>query len=144
MKCSEVMTDNPVCCLPGDSVSQAARVMRREHVGPVPVISDEQTRELIGIVTDRDLAIKVVAESRDSNKTTVGEVMTNTIIACREDDDMSSAIAAMEEHQIRRIPVIDQGGRIVGIISQADVATRVHEPKRTAEMVEEISRAAYA
>ncbi|HEX7530864.1 MAG TPA: CBS domain-containing protein [Pyrinomonadaceae bacterium] len=144
MKCSEVMTDNPVCCLPGDLVSQAARVMRREHVGPVPVISDEQTRELIGIVTDRDLAIKVVAESRDSNKTTVGEVMTNTIIACREDDDMSSAIAAMEEHQIRRIPVIDQGGRIVGIISQADVATRVHEPKRTAEMVEEISRGAYA
>lgn len=144
MKCSEVMTDNPVCCLPGDSVSQAARVMRREHVGPVPVISDEQPRELIGIVTDRDLAIKVVAESRDSNKTTVGEVMTNTIIACREDDDMSSAIAAMEEHQIRRIPVIDQGGRIVGIISQADVATRVHEPKRTAEMVEEISRGAYA
>jgi CBS domain-containing protein len=144
MKCSEVMTDNPVCCLPGDSVSQAARVMRREHVGPVPVISDEQTRELIGIVTDRDLAIKVVAESRDSNKTTVGEVMTNTIVACREDDDMSSAIAAMEEHQIRRIPVIDQGGRIVGIISQADVATRVHEPERTAEMVEEISRAAYA
>jgi CBS domain-containing protein len=110
----------------------------------VPVISDEQTRELIGIVTDRDLAIKVVAESRDSNKTTVGEVMTNTIVACREDDDMSSAIAAMEEHQIRRIPVIDQSGRIVGIISQADVATRVHEPERTAEMVEEISRAAYA
>jgi CBS domain-containing protein len=144
MKCSEVMTDNPVCCLPGDSVSQAARVMRREHVGLVPVISDEQTRELIGIVTDRDLAIKVVAESRDSNKTTVGEVMTNTIIACREDDDMSSAIAAMEEHQICRIPVIDQGGRIVGIISQADVATRVHEPKRTAEMVAEISRGAYA
>jgi CBS domain-containing protein len=144
MKCSEVMTDNPVCCLPGDLVNQAARVMRREHVGPVPVISDEQTRELIGIVTDRDLAIKVVAESRDSNKTTVGEVMTNTIVACREDDDMSSAIAAMEEHQIRRIPVIDQSGRIVGIISQADVATRVHEPKRTAEMVEEISRAAYA
>ena len=144
MKCSEVMTDNPACCLPGDLVSQAARVMRREHVGPVPVISDEQTRELIGIVTDRDLAIKVVAESRDSNKTTVGEVMTNTIVACRGDDDMSSAIAAMEEHQIRRIPVIDQGGRIVGIISQADVATRVHEPERTAEMVEEISRAAYA
>jgi CBS domain-containing protein len=144
MKCSEVMTDNPVCCLPGDSVSQAARVMRREHVGPVPVVSDERTRELIGIVTDRDLAIKVVAESRDPNSTTVGDVMTNTIVACREDDDLSSAIAAMEEHQIRRIPVIDQDGRIVGIISQADVATRVHEPEKTAEMVEEISRAAYA
>lgn len=142
MKCSEVMTDNPVCCLPGDSVSQAARVMRREHVGPVPVVSDERTRELIGIVTDRDLAIKVVAESRDPNSTTVGDVMTNTIVVCREDEDLCSAVAAMEEHQIRRIPVIDQGGRLVGIISQADVATRVHEPERTAEMVEEISRAA--
>jgi CBS domain-containing protein len=142
MKCSEVMTDNPVCCLPNDSVSQAARVMRREHIGPVPVISDERTREIICIVTDRDLAIKVVAESRDPNRTPVGDVMTHTIVVCREDDDLSSAIATMEEYQIRRIPVIDQGGRIVGIISQADVATRLHEPAKTAETVEEISRAA--
>ncbi len=140
MKCSEVMTDNPVCCLPNDSVSQAARVMRREHVGPVPVVSDERTKEIIGIITHRDLAIKVVAESRDPNRTTVGEVMTHTIVVCREDDDLSNAIAAMEEYQIRRIPVIDQGGRLVGMISQADAATGVHE--RTAEMVEEISRAA--
>ena len=140
MKCNEVMTDNPVCCLPGDSVSQAARVMRREHVGPVPVVSDERTRELIGIVTDRDLAIKVVAELRDPNHTTVSDVMTNTIVVCREDDDLSSAIAAMEEHQIRRIPVIDQGGRIVGIISQADVANRVRESM--VEMFEGIPRAA--
>lgn len=142
MKCNEVMTDDPVCCLPGDSVSQAAQVMRREHVGPVPVVSDERTKELIGIVTDRDLAIKVVAESRDPNRTIVGDVMTNTIVVCREDDDLSSAIAAMEEHQIRRIPVIDQGGRIVGIISQADVATRAYGTRRTMEMAEEISRAA--
>ncbi len=68
--------------------------------------------------------------------------MTRAIVVCREDDDLSSAIAAMEEYQIRRIPVIDRGGRIVGIISQADVATRLHELEKTAEMVEEISRAA--
>ena len=142
MKCREVMTENPVCCLPNDSVSQAARVMRREHIGPVPVVNDDRTRELIGIVTDRDLAIKVVAESRDPNRTTVADVMTHTIVVCREDDSLSSAIAAMEEYQIRRIPVIDQGGRIVGIISQADVATRVYETEQSAEMVEEISRAA--
>src|SRR6266850_1598284 len=142
MKCSEVMTDNPVCCLLNDLVSQAARVMRSEHIGAIPVVSDERTKEIVGIVTDRDLAIKVVAESRDPNRTTVGEVMTHTIVVCREDDDLSSAIAAMEEYQIRRIPVIDQGGRIVGIISQADVATWLHEPRKTAEMVEEISRAA--
>ncbi|MDX6406535.1 MAG: hypothetical protein QOH70_3990 [Blastocatellia bacterium] len=142
MKCREVMTDNPVCCLPNDSVSQAARVMRRERIGPVPVVGDERTREIIGIVTDRDLAIKVVAESRDPNRTTVGDVMTHTIVVCREDDDVSTAIAAMEEYQIRRIPVIDQGGRIVGIISQADVATRPYLPAQTAEMIQEISRAA--
>jgi CBS domain-containing protein len=142
MKCSEVMTDNPVCCLPSDSVSQAARVMRRERIGPVPVVSDERTREIIGIVTDRDLAIKVVAESRDPNRTTVGDVMTHAIVVCGEDDDVSTAIAAMEEYQIRRIPVIDQGGRIVGIISQADVATRAYLPGQTAEMIQEISRAA--
>jgi len=116
--------------------------MRREHIGPVPVVNDDRTRELIGIVTDRDLAVKVVAESRDPNRTTVADVMTHTIVVCREDDSLSSAIAAMEEYQIRRIPVIDQGGRIVGIISQADVATRVYETEQSAEMVEEISRAA--
>jgi CBS domain-containing protein len=142
MKCGEVMTNNPVCCLPNDSASQAARVMRREHIGPVPVVSDERTKEIIGIVTDRDLAIKVVAESRDPNKTTVGDVMTHTIVVCREDDDLSSAIAAMEEYQIRRIPVIDPGGRLVGIISQEDVTTRDHKPETTAVMIAEISRAA--
>jgi len=142
MNCREVMTENPVCSLPTDPVSQAARVMRREDVGAVPVISDEQSRTLIGIVTDRDLAIKVVAESRDPNQTAVGDVMTATIVACRANDDLSSAIKAMEEHQIRRIPVLDGDSRIIGIISLADMAIRVHEPEKTAEMVEEISQAA--
>ena len=142
MLCREVMTENPVCCLPNDLVSMSARLMRREDVGAVPVINDEQRRQLIGIVTDRDLAIKVVAESRDPNHTLVQDVMTSTIVVCREREDLSHAIKAMEAHQIRRIPVIDNEGRIVGIISQADVAVRLHEPGQTAEMVEEISQAA--
>ena len=142
MNCSEVMTENPVCCLPTDAVSQAAREMRREDVGAVPVINDEQTRKLIGIVTDRDLAIKVVAESRDPNNTKVQDVMTTVIVACRATDEVSSAIGAMEEHQLRRIPVLDADGRIMGIISQADVATRLHQPSTTAEVVQEISQAA--
>ena len=142
MNCREVMTDNPVCCLPSDTVSQAARIMRREDVGPVPVVNDDQHKQLIGIVTDRDLALKVVAESRDPNHTMVSDVMTSTIIACRETDDASTAIKAMEEHQIRRIPVVDEEGKIVGIISQADVATRIREPKKIAEVIHEISQAA--
>ena len=142
MNCREVMTDNPVCCLPSDTVGQAARIMRREDVGPVPVVNDDQHKQLIGIVTDRDLALKVVAESRDPNHTMVSDVMTSTIIACRETDDASTAIKAMEEHQIRRIPVVDEEGKIVGIISQADVATRIREPKKIAEVIHEISQAA--
>ena len=141
MKCREVMTDNPVCCLPNDFVSQTARVMRREHLGLVPVVSDDQTRQIIGIVTDRDLAIKVVAEGRDPNRTTVDDVMTRAIVICRDDDDLSNAIAAMEEYRIRRIPVIDHGGRIVGIISRSDVSHRFQGWK-TARMVEPVSRAA--
>ena len=142
MFCREVMTENPACCLPNDLVSTSARVMRREDVGALPVINDEQRKQLIGIVTDRDLAIKVVAESRDPNHTTVQDVMTSIIVVCREREDLSNAIKAMEAHQIRRIPVVDDDGRIVGIISQADVAVRLHEPAKTAEMVEEISQAA--
>jgi CBS domain-containing protein len=116
--------------------------MRREHIGPVPVISDERSMEIIGVVTDRDLAIKVVAESRDPNRTTVGDVMTHTIVVCREDDDLSSAIAAMEEHQISRIPVIDYDGRIVGIISHDDVATFFYGSRSSAGLIAGISRAA--
>src|SRR5205807_1164813 len=142
MNCREVMTDNPVCCLPSDTVSQAARIMRREDVGPVPVVNDDQHKQLIGIITDRDLALKVVAESRDPIHTKVADVMTSTIFVCRDEDDVSSAISAMEEYQIRRIPVLDDNGRIVGIISQADVATRIREQNRTGEVVQEISQAA--
>ena len=72
----------------------------------------------------------------------VSDVMTSTIIACRETDDVSTAIKAMEEHQIRRIPVVDAEGKIAGIISQADVGTRIREPKKIAEVVHEISQAA--
>jgi CBS domain-containing protein len=142
MFCGEVMTEDPMCCLPNDLVSAAAQAMRREDVGALPVINDEQRQQLIGIVTDRDLAIKVIAESRDPSHTVVQDVMTLTIVVCRECEDLSNAIKAMEEHEIRRIPVIDDDGRLVGIISQADVAIRFYEPRRTAELREEVSQAA--
>jgi CBS domain-containing protein len=125
MKCQDVMTDNPVCCLPEDNVGQAARLMRRERIGSVPVITDELKKELIGIVTDRDLAIKVVGESRDAIRTTVYDVMTTVVVACREDDDVITALSAMEEHRLWRIPVVDYSGRLVGIISQGDISIRV-------------------
>jgi CBS domain-containing protein len=139
-KCGEVMTKDPTCCLPSDTVNKAAQVMKDENVGPVPVIESVETKKLIGIVTDRDLALKVVAEGRDPRSTVVGDVMTRQLVTCRADDDLQKALDAMAEHQIRRIPIVNGGGRIVGIIAQADVATRVEEREKTAEVVKEISK----
>ena len=139
MKCREIMTKDPVCCLPGDTVDKAALLMKTEEVGPIPVVTDQQTKRLVGIVTDRDLAVKVVAEALDARTTTVEEVMTTGVIACRADDDLRKALGAMEDHQVRRIPVVDNSDHIIGIIAQADIATRAKQPEKTAEVVKEIS-----
>jgi CBS domain-containing protein len=139
-KCNEVMTKNPTCCLPSDTVAKAAQLMKRENIGSIPVIENEQTRKLVGIVTDRDLVLKIVAEGRESKSTTVEAVMTHKVVTCRAEDDLQKALDAMSEHQLRRIPVVDANHNIVGIIAQADVATRVDQPEKTAAMVKEISR----
>lgn len=132
MKCYEVITENPIFCLPEDDAGHAARLMRREHVGSIPVVTDEQRRELIGVVSARDLALRVIGESRDANRTSVYEVMTNAVVACRDDDDIVSAVMAMEEHNIQRVPVVNYSGRLVGTISREDVFISV--PSRNAVM----------
>jgi len=139
-KCSDVMTKDPVCCLPGDLAAKAARLMKSENIGSVPVIENEQSRNLVGIVTDRDLALKIIAEGRPATTTTVDEVMTREVVTCHANDNLQKALDAMAEHQLRRIPVVDDDFKIVGIIAQADVATRVGQPAKTAEVVKEISQ----
>ena len=139
-KCNEVMTKTPVCCLQNDTVLKAAELMKSENVGSIPVIENEQTQKLIGIVTDRDLTLKIVAEGRDAKFTKVDEVMTHKVVTCRAEDDLQKALDAMAEHQLRRIPIVDNNYKVVGIIAQADVATRVDQPEKTAEMVKEISQ----
>jgi CBS domain-containing protein len=94
----------------------------------------------LGIVTDRDLTLQVVAENRDASNTKVQDVMTSEPFTCRGDDDLQIALDAMEKHQVRRIPVIDEDRRLIGMISQADIAVRSDEREKTAEVVEEISR----
>jgi CBS domain-containing protein len=134
------MTQDLVYCWPEDPVSKVAQLMKKEDIGPVLIVDNEQSRKLIGIVTDRDLALKVVAEGRDPKTTNVETVMTRKLVTCRADDDIESAMKAMAQYQLRRIPVVDDHMKLVGIISQADVATRVDEPEKTAEVVKEISQ----
>lgn len=138
-KCNEVMTKKPVCCLPNDMVAKVAKSMKRKNVGSIPVIENEKTRKLVGIVTDRDLALKIVAKELDPKSTKVETVMTRKVVTCSPEDDLQKALDAMSEHQLRRIPIVDKDNKILGIIAQADVATRVDKPKKTAEMVKEIS-----
>lgn len=138
--CNDVMTKNPIWCLRDESVVQAARLMKSQNIGSIPVIQNELTRTLVGIVTDRDLAIEVVAEGVDPRTMVVGDVMSHNVITCYPDDSLEIALHAMGQHQLRRIPVVDYDNRILGIISQADIATRVNEPEKTAEVVKEISQ----
>jgi CBS domain-containing protein len=136
--CRDVMTKSPVCGYPDDTVAHVARLMRSEDIGPVPIVQDDTSMKLLGIVTDRDLAIKVVAEERDPATTRVKDVMTTDVITCRESDDIETALDAMSKNQLRRIPVLHDGNMLVGIIAQADVATRLN-PEKTGEVVREIS-----
>jgi CBS domain-containing protein len=137
--CKEVMTPNPATCEPGDPVVQVARIMKQEDVGSVPMVESRTSMRLVGIVTDRDLVIKVVAEGRDINSTIVREAMTANPVSCREDDDVKHVLAQMKERQVRRMPIVDSNGVLLGIIAQADIATRINKDTQTGELVEAIS-----
>jgi CBS domain-containing protein len=138
-KCRDVMTKDPVCCEPGDTVTGVAEVMKAQDVGSVPVVDSRSSRHLMGIVTDRDLVVKVLAERRTVDGATVRDAMTANPSCCREDDDVERAMEAMKDRQVRRMPIVDSGGRLTGIIAQADVATRVQKDSKTGDLVEAIS-----
>jgi len=140
-KCKNVMTKNPACCLPADTVTKAAELMKSHNIGSIPVIENEQTKKLIGIVTDRDLTLKIVAAGLDAKSTKVESVMTRKVVTCRAGTDLQKALDAMSEHQFRRIPIVNKNNKILGMISQADVATRYGHSKKTASMVKRISHA---
>jgi CBS domain-containing protein len=138
--CKDLMTKNPVCCLPTDLASQAAELMKSEHVGSIPVIENRETKILVGIVTDRDLALKIIAEGRDAKSTKVETVMSRKMITCHTEDDLQKAVDTMSKNQLRRIPIVDEDNKILGIIAQADVMIHFDHPKKAAAMMKEISQ----
>ena len=140
MIASEIMTKDPECCVPSDSVMAAAQIMKSEDVGPVPIVEDKEAKKLTGIVTDRDLAVKVVAEARDPKTTTVEAVMSEGLVTCRDNDDVRTVLELMQDNQLRRIPVIDKKDQLVGIIAQADVATRLESVRAAGNVVQKVSQ----
>lgn len=140
LKSIDVMTKDPLCCQPADTAARAAQVMKALDVGPIPVVENAQTKKLIGIVTDRDLALKVVAEELNPLTVKIEDVMTRQPVTVRADDSLDEVVDLMAKNQLRRLPVIDKDGAIIGIIAQADVATRTAGFEKTGHVVEQISK----
>jgi CBS domain-containing protein len=141
MKIREVMSPNPVSCLPTDSAQRVARIMCDHNIGSVPVVMDQDSRKLVGVLTDRDLCCSVVAHGLDPKTTTIEKFMTLNPVICREEEDVENCERLMQEHQIRRIPIVDAEGGVIGIVAQADVALK-DKSERVSKTVAEISKPA--
>ena len=131
----EVMTEQPKSCSRDASVRDVAKLMAQEDVGPIPVVDGDR---LVGIVTDRDLVIRVLAEGRDPESTTVGEVASSDPVTLSPDADIDEGLELLAQNQVRRLLVVE-GDRLVGIVAQADIA-RLGKDEKTGELVEDISR----
>lgn len=131
----EAMTVNPATVDPGTPAQEAARLMKSENVGSLPIVDGDR---LIGMVTDRDLAIRLIADGR-STDTPVGELASKELVTIDPQQDLGEAARLMAEHQLRRLPVCEEDGRLVGILAQADLAETGHD-SLTGEVVEKISQ----
>jgi len=121
MKVAEVMTKNPACCWPSNSAFSAATTMQQKDIGILPVVHDAFSRTLVGVLTDRDLCLHVVAGNRDPAHIWVSECMTPDPICCTAEDDVLDALQLMKENQIRRLPVVNEKHEIIGLLGLANV-----------------------
>src|ERR671917_240065 len=139
MNIEEIMTRDPATVTPGSTVRDAAKLMQREDTGILPVVESEGTKRLVGVVTDRDIAIRIVAEGRDGD-TRVSDVMTSSRLATlRPDANVDDVMDTMADQQVRRVPIVDDRGTLVGIVAQADVVRKVRDDKKSERTVEKIS-----
>jgi CBS domain-containing protein len=122
LRAAEIMTENPETVMPDATLADAARKMRDLNVGIIPVVESSENRRLRGVITDRDIAVRAVAEGLDISKTKVADVMTTEVETCNKNDLVHDILQVMEREQVRRVPITDREGRLVGIVAQADVA----------------------
>lgn len=132
----DAMTRDPRTVTPSQSLTEAAQMMKSENAGALPVVDDGR---LVGIVTDRDIVVRAVAEGVDLRNLTVGDVASRPVVAITPSQDLDDALAMMAQYQLRRLPVVEWDDVVVGILAQADVALNVKE-KRAGETLEEISK----
>ena len=133
----DVMTADPACCSPETTLDQVAKMMAQNDCGQIPVI-DTADRP-IGVVTDRDIVCRVVAEEKNPSAHTAESCMTRTVVSVRDSAPVDEVVSTMEKHRIRRVLVTDEEGACVGIVAQADIATSA-PPRQTSELVTEVSK----
>jgi CBS domain-containing protein len=133
----DIMTPDPACCSPNATLDEVARLMVQNDCGEIPIL--DSADHPIGVITDRDIVCRVVAEGKNPSGHTVESVMTGPVVTVRSDAPIEEVVATMERHQIRRVPVVDDGGCCTGIIAQADLASEA-PPQKAAELVREVSR----
>lgn len=133
-KCGQIMSKDVACCIQQATVEQVAELMKDCDVGCLPVVDDIHSKSVIGIVTDRDLTVRVLGEWRDPRTTTMKDVMTRQAITCFADDDIEKAVELMRHHRVRRLPVVDQDHRLIGLITLSDLAVKVDSQTKTASV----------
>lgn len=140
MKAQDIMTKNPTCVTPDTTLADAARLMKTENIGVVPVVESESSKRLVGVLTDRDIAVRAVADGRDGATTSVGHIMSSDVRTSTVTDSVKDVMDLMGREQVRRVPVIDERGALVGIISQADIVLEAKDNKQAEKTVEQISQ----
>lgn len=138
MDVRSVMTPDPACCTPQSPLQAVASMMLDNDCGEIPVVDDHESRQPVGVITDRDIAIRTVARGVNPLETSAGEHMSSPCITVRPDDSLSDCCNVMEKHQLRRVLVVDDDGKLCGIVSLADVAKNATQTD-TAEVVKEVS-----
>jgi CBS domain-containing protein len=131
------MTPDPACCSPHTTLDEVAKMMARNDCGEIPVI--DTADQIVGVVTDRDIVCRVVAQGKNPGAYTAETCMSGPVVTVRADASLDDVVATMEKHQIRRVPVVDEKEACIGIIAQADVSWAGH-PQEVAELVREVSR----
>jgi CBS domain-containing protein len=136
MQVFEAMTPDVVRVTPGVTLMEAARTMKNLDIGPLPVCEGDR---LLGMVTDRDITVRATAEGRDPQQTLVSEVMTTDVVCCHEADDIRAAARLMQLTQLRRLLVVDDEGRLVGIVSLGDLVLQTGDEKLAGQTLEKVS-----
>jgi CBS domain-containing protein len=139
MRIQDIMTRDPASVTPEATVREAAQIMLREEVGIVPVVAGPGDNRLVGVITDRDIALRCVAEGRDGSCKVRDAMSSGELTTCGQSDDVDALMQAMRTEKVRRIPIVDERGSLLGIVAQADVAIKTDDPQRAGRTVEGIS-----